>query len=428
VDSIFEIMRPLLDIKNLSKEYFGVPALKGVSCNLQQGEIKGILGENGAGKSTFMKCLSGIEEITSGELFLEGKRFVPTSAFEAMNSGVVLVHQELNLCEELTVHENVWLGTNDRLLAAFDHEEEKRVRSVAALKSLGFTSSIDCAVWALTIGDKQLIEIAKALVRRPKVLILDEPTSSLGDKEAQLVIDVVKKVAAGGVGVFYISHKMDEIEKLCDTVLVLRDGEKVFEGSAKTSHEMLYEQIAKRKKSVSIGVSSVSLRSQDSVLLTMNGDSGTTVTLPRGALIGILGLSGAGKTSLLEELSGFWPTATTFNPDVAAVPTEKRALVPDDRKKKGLLLSWSIKDNVALSADNPWYAKIDGQRESCAAEELIVRNNVKARGPDSIMQYLSGGNQQKVLLGNYSVKILNFCSLMNRQEGLMSEQRNISIK
>ncbi|RYZ10216.1 MAG: sugar ABC transporter ATP-binding protein [Myxococcales bacterium] len=403
-----------LELRGLAKAFGPARALAGVSLSASPGEVHAILGENGAGKSTLMKLLSGAERADAGQMELDGAAFAPKSPEDARRAGVAIVYQEPLFCADLSVRENILLGSEPTHYGLIDRRgaTEKAAR---ALTHVGVARSfdLDAPLRSLSPADRQLVSIARALANDDcKVLILDEPTSALTGADTERLFDIVRKLSAGGVTVLYISHFLEEVERIATQYTVLRDGRSVATGRvADTSRTELVSLMAGRAVTELFPRSA---RTPGEVALELRGVSGrrlpTHVDLQvrRGEVVGIAGLVGSGRTELLRAIFGLDPrrsgVVTVGGVAVAAAPValaaRKVGLLSEDRKGEGLAESLSIAENVTLSGRGklgPGGLALPA-RSTRAAQRWIEQLGIRCRGPEQRARALSGGNQQKVAL------------------------------
>jgi ribose transport system ATP-binding protein len=400
----------LLSIAGLGKSFGGTAALGGVDLEGRAGEIHAVVGENGAGKSTLMKILAGVVAPDAGSMSLGGAPYRPRNPLEARRAGVAMVYQELSLCPHLSVAENILLGVEPTRHGLLDRGEMARIAARVMRSLLGDTETIapDTIVGELPPASRQLVEIARALAHEsPRVLILDEPTSSLGRDEAARLFDVVRGLAARGLLVLYISHFLEEVQALAHTYTVLRDGRSVATGATKdtTPAEIVTKMAGRQLESLYPR----SPRAQGEAVLDITDLVGkdrprsASLTLHRGEVLGIAGLVGAGRTELLRALFGLDPIVrgkVRLKAFVGpASPARRLAqgmdLLSEDRKGEGLAGVLSIADNLTLS-DLPRFVSSAWQR--AATSRWIDALGIKARDPLQPVMDLSGGNQQKVAL------------------------------
>ncbi len=399
----------------VSKRYPGVQALKDVDFEVDAGEVRALLGANGAGKSTLIRMLSGVEVPDEGWVELGGTRLTGSGVKEAGRLGVSTVYQELSVIPEMTVAENLYLGHWLRGRAGIDtRAQEALARRV--LEEIGVTLDPGREVAGLTLAEQQIVEIARALHSDPKLLILDEPTSALASHEVDLVLEVVRRVAARGVGVIYVSHRMDEIRQIADTVTVMRDGRHVATTDvAGASTQTIVELMLGGKEQERVAYTR---REYGEVRLSVR-ELALPPKLERvsfevraGEIVGLAGLLGAGRTELLQAIAGF-RTAAGGRVEINGTPlrranplTAKRlgvGLTPEDRKREGVINELSIAENMVMS-DYPRvssYATLSPRRITEAATQLRDRLAIKIADVNHSIATLSGGNQQKAVIGRW---------------------------
>ncbi len=408
---------PLLSVEHLTKSFPGVRALSDVSLALKSGEVLAVIGENGAGKSTLMKILAGVQTADSGRILIDGQPVRLENARAAIDAGIVLIHQELNLCDNLNVGQNIFLGREPQKFG-FVKSREINSRSQAFLQRVGLNVSARAIVSSLTIGKQQMVEIAKALSVDAKVLILDEPTSSLSASESESLFRLIDDLRRQGVGIIYISHRLGEVRRLADRVLVLRDGENAGElGCHEITHDRMVSLMVGREISQLYGRTEhpigPTVLEVDRLVTTTWPLQSVSLQVRAGEIVGIAGLVGSGRTELLQTLFGVTP-AISGSIRIAGQAMENMspvtavkcglALVPEDRKQHGLLTDFSIRHNVGLAklSHNRWagiFANFSKQKTETG--EMIRRLGIKTPSDRQIAKFLSGGNQQKVVLGKW---------------------------
>ena len=403
----------LLGMRGVCKRFDNVVALADVALEVHRGEVHAICGENGAGKSTLMKVLSGVHAPDEGELRIDGEPVRIDGLPHAQRLGIVMIHQELNLVPHLTVAENIWLGREPRR-GWFVDRERQREGARACLARLGADIDPDALVTTLPIAQRQLVEIAKALSLQARLLIMDEPTSSLGEADAARLLQVVRELRRDGVGILYISHRLDELEAIADRVTVLRDGRYI---ATRRWHETSIDEIV----SLMVGreldqqFPPATRRPVDEVLLRVRGLRRHGVFGPldfelrRGEILGFAGLVGAGRTELLEGVLGLRTAHGEVRRDgrpvrFATVRDSMSAgivYLSEDRKGKGLLLAQDLRINLTLAALKRFTRGpvIDTGKEWAELDRAIAAFDVRTRRKDLLAGQLSGGNQQKLLLG-----------------------------
>lgn len=408
---------PLLNVNNVVKSFPGVRALKGVSLTLNAGEVLAVLGENGAGKSTLMKILAGIQTPDAGAIEVDGVAAEIGSVQQALDLGIALIHQELNLADNLTVGANIYLGREPRRFGLIDHRAIRR-NSRDFLAKVGLDVSPRLPVHLLSIGHQQLVEIAKALSTNARVLIMDEPTSSLSQHETENLFRVVKDLRSKGVAIVYISHRLGEVKELADRVVVLRDGENAGEiPREEISHDRMVRMMVGRDVSqlypLKPHTPGEAVLEVDGIITPANPRHAVSFSIRKGEIVGMAGLIGAGRTELLRVIFGIdRPLGGTIRVDGKALtqrtPIEAIdagiALVPEDRKQEGLVLEMSVRENVGLAGLRR-HAKagvfLDHGAENRDTTKAMESLRIKTPSAKQIVQLLSGGNQQKVVLGKW---------------------------
>jgi ribose transport system ATP-binding protein len=404
---------PTLAASDVSKAFGSVAVLKSITLSFQPGEIHAIVGENGAGKTTFVKILAGMIEPTSGEIFFRGNR-IEMATLRGMESlGVRFIHQELNLADDLTVLENIFLG-REVAKGPFLDEATMRERGRKVLAQVGADVDLDAKVKNLRVSEKQLIEIARAIAQRATALILDEPTSVLTQREADRLFQIIQQFAESGAAIIYISHRLEEVKRLAHCITVLRDGHLI---ATRKAGEISPSEIVR----LMVGRSLQDLfpkknynRDEKYVLEVRNLSVRGYVTnasfgLKKGEILGFAGLIGAGRTELFEGIMGLRSVSSGMifkngkRIKLSDYPKALRALcavyLPEDRKGKGLVVSFDAQTNYSLLGLERFGAYFVNQRaERAAFKKAIERLQIKV--PDRFMPVsrLSGGNQQKVVL------------------------------
>ncbi|QDT09362.1 sugar ABC transporter ATP-binding protein [Planctomycetes bacterium K23_9] len=408
---------PLLDVQNVTKSFPGVRALQEVSFALQAGEVLAVIGENGAGKSTMMKILAGVQEPDSGQVFIDAKPVRIDSTRAAMELGVVLIHQELNLADNLDVGSNIFLGREPRRGGLIDRRRIYQ-ESKVFLQRVGLEVAPETIVDTLPIGKQQLVEIAKALSVSARVLIMDEPTSSLSSKETEALFDVVKDLRSRGVSVIYISHRLGEVRELADRVTVLRDGQNAGDLSRdEITHDQMVNLMVGRDVSQFYArehheIGDVRLEVQDLITPAWPQHK-LNFKISAGEIVGVAGLVGAGRTEMLQVLFGIDKrVGGRILVDGKAVAVSRpadaieagMALVPEDRKQHGLVLEMSVLHNMGLaglSRNSLAGGFLNRQKEKSDSTQMIEKMRVRTPSDGQVVQYLSGGNQQKVVIGKW---------------------------
>jgi ribose transport system ATP-binding protein len=410
---------PFLELSDISKAYPGVVALDGVNFAIAHGEVIGLVGENGAGKSTLMKILGGVVIPDKGMIRISGAAHSALSVTEASRAGIAFVHQELNLFDNLDVAANVFIG-REPVTGGFLRLVDSRImhrETQKLLKLLGADFASATPVAQLSLAQRQLVEIAKALSLDARIVIMDEPTSSLTVSETTRLLKIIADLKAAGVSVIFISHRLHEVERCADRVIVLRDGRKVGElGHGQISHEaMIRLMIGRSIKSLYLPPAAPprgdALRLED-IRTEAFPDRTVSLTLQQGEILGLAGLVGSGRTELARVLFGI---DRKLGGDIrlgdksVTIASPREAidngifLVPEDRKRSGLLLDVSICENISLP-DLLTYCRhylLQTAPEARNAEHQRKQLNIRSRSIESLAGTLSGGNQQKVVLAKW---------------------------
>ena len=409
----------LVQMKNIAKSFSGTKVLKGVNLELGHGEILALLGEIGAGKSTLMKILSGIYSKDSGEIYLDGELCHFQNPKEAQNKGVAIIHQEMNLCNDLSVSENIFLGREVMDGLRLNHKKmDEEAQKI--LDDLGISMKSTELAGDLKVSEQQMVEIAKALSQDAKVLIMDEPTSALSRKEIEDLFRVIRKLRDEGRGIIYISHRLDELRAIADKVSILRDGENVISGDLKDfSIDDIIRHMVGRE--IQDKFPRILCEKGKEILRVESLNAGPKVrdisfSLYEGEILGIAGLMGAGRTEMTRALFGVDEKTSgkiyLFGEEVKTnTPKDSielgMALIPEDRRKDGLCTDLSIRENISLpnldSMKNS-LGVLSKELELKISEDTIKSLNVKAKDREMISKNLSGGNQQKVVLGKWLVR------------------------
>ena len=406
----------IIEGKNLSKDFNGNVVLRNVSIRCEAGRAIALVGENGAGKSTLMNIISGSLAPSAGSVWVDGREVRFTSPEQAKALGIAFVHQELSLMEEMTVGENIMLGREPRRFGLIDqgrlHEQAREI-----LSQIGFELDVNRMVCDLAPSDKQVTEIAKAWAGQPRVVIFDEPTSSLNQAESRRLFAFIDRIKRDGVAVVLISHRMDDIFETCDTAFVLKDGEFVFSKAvAETNADELISKMVGREFKNAYPPRNTQRSSEIRVRLT-NACVGSTVKnvsmeVPAGSVIGVGGLEGQGQRELSRALFGIDPfTAGEYEIDGKKCQIRsphdavrhRIAFVPDDRKAEGLVLPLSVEENI-LSLILSRISRAGFVSDAAARMEVesgIEQLKIKVSSPKQAVQYLSGGNQQKIVFSKW---------------------------
>lgn len=420
-------MTSLLELKGISKSFPGVKALSNIHLSLNKGEIHALLGENGAGKSTLMKVLCGIYSNDEGEVLINGNQVRFASYNDAIEAGIGIIFQEFSLIPHLNAVDNIFL--NRELTNKFGLLNRKLMNHEASMifDTLGIDIELDRPINDLSVAEQQFVEIAKALSLNAKILVLDEPTATLTPKEAERLFSVMTELKERGVGMFFISHHLEEIFEICDTISVLRDGEYIGSTDVKaTNVDELVEMMVGRKIENSFPAKSATINKQQVVLdvPSIQLDNHAPINhfqLYKGEILGFSGLVGSGRSELVRALIGADPSVNKQvlldgKPHKLGNPSQALrngiGLLPESRKTEGLVLPFTIMDNILLNNHkNELYAKtfIDRSKERNVARELIEKVHVKAPHEETLVCNLSGGNQQKVVIARW---LNNDCNIL----------------
>ena len=414
----------LLEMKGIAKKFGGVPALDGIDLTLMPGECIGLCGENGAGKSTLMKVLSAVypHGTWDGQILMDGKPLEAHSIRESEAAGIVIIHQELMLVPELSVTENLFLGNEITLPGGRMDYPAMNQRAEALLKELNLNDvNVVLPVSTYGGGHQQLIEIAKALNKNARVLILDEPSSSLTANEIAVLLDIVRGLKAKGVACVYISHKLDEVEAICDTIVVIRDGKHIATTPMDRMDvnqiiaQMVGREMSQMYPSLERTPGEVVFEARNVTCWDVDRPERRKVdnvsfSLRRGEILGIAGLVGAGRTELVTALFGAYPGRCEAEVWLEGQRIDSRtplkaircglALVPEDRKHHGIVRDMDVGQNITLSVLGRFarFTRIDREAELAVVSEEIARLGLKTASPFLSITSLSGGNQQKAVL------------------------------
>lgn len=406
----------LLEVKGLSKVFPGTRALNRVSLEVRKGEVHGLCGENGAGKSTLMNIVGGVFPATEGIMKFDGKIFNPKNPKDSQDAGIGFVHQELCLCPHLSAAENIFIG---RLPSKGDKIDFKKLYedADAILKTLDANFSSKTLVSNLTVSEQQLVEIAKSISLNCKLLILDEPTSSLTDKETARLFQVVRDIKKKGISILFISHRMKEVFEICDRVTVLKDGSYVCcMNISEITHEDVIRAMVGRDLGELYPPKSSKIEEDNYILkvenLSGNGFENVSFTLKKGEILGFAGLVGAGRSEVMRGLCAIDPVKrgeVYLNGEKQKFKRYKDAVkkgicyLTEDRKNSGLFLHMSIAQNISSAnleavSKRGWIIK---KREYSLSEKYVKALSIKIPGLSYPISNLSGGNQQKCLIGKW---------------------------
>jgi len=407
----------VIEMKGISKAFSNNKVLENVDFDILPGEVHALMGENGAGKSTLMKILTGIYERDAGTIKVKGQEVHFKNAKEAEKSGIAVIHQELNIIPHLTVSENMFLG-KELSISPFGITKDKEMKQKTKeyLNHLGIDIDPSIEAGSLSVGQQQMIEIARAVAAKTEVLIMDEPTAALTEREIESLFKVIASLKKQGVGIVYISHRMEEIFQICDRISVLRDGEFI---GVKAIKDTSFDEIVKMMVGRQLGerfperdseIGEERFKVED---FTSNGKfSNISFSVRQGEIFGIAGLMGAGRSELMEAIFGYRPihsgkmwidgNEVSIKSPYAAI---KRGIgfITEDRKSKGLVLPLSVKENFSLTNLFKISNKsiISVKKEQNLVDEMINKLHVKTSSSELPVRSLSGGNQQKIVIGKW---------------------------
>ncbi|WP_312644185.1 ATP-binding cassette domain-containing protein [Hydrogenoanaerobacterium sp.] len=417
-------MSELLKMCNISKVFPGVKALSDVSLTLYPGEVHALCGENGAGKSTLMKVLSGVYQADEGEIYINGEKVTIENTKKAQQLGISIIFQEFNLCSHLTVADNIWLDRQPKK-GAFVNDKKLIEQTQEILNELGLSINPKARIRTLSVAEQQMVEIAKAISFNSKILVLDEPTAALTDSEIERLFAIIHKLKKKGVGMIYISHRLEELSRITDRVSVIRDGQYIgTENYADVTIDRLVQMMVGRELSAKFPIyqreiGEVLFEARNIVSSKVNVEN---IKVRAGEIVGIAGLMGAGRTELAKAIFGADKTlskeifiegkAVTINSITAAIKNGI-GYITEDRKKDGLALNMTVERNINL-AHIPNLCK-NGFVNTTEAEknalEYIESLRIKTPSMRQKVTNLSGGNQQKIVLAKWlcnDIKVLIF--------------------
>lgn len=405
----------VLELKDIEKSFPGVRALNGMKIMLDEGEVHAVVGENGAGKSTLMKIITGVYQPDKGDIFLRGEKVQMKNPNEAYAKGIAIIYQETSLFTDMTVLDNMFLGhePTKKLLGIFERIDYKTMRKKASetFERLGMDMDLDAYVRDLGVAAKQMVEIAKALTYNADILILDEPTAALTNKEVQSLFNIINRLREEKVSMLYISHRLEEVFEIADRVTVIRDGNYVETANTidvdtpQLISWMVGRTLDNLYPKIEVDIGEAVLEAQK---ITQRGIiEDMSLTLKKGEIVGIAGLAGSGRTELAHALVGFTKIdsgSITFEGELLKCKSYSEALqkgivyISEDRKEKGLIVDMNIKENITMpilkKLSKLSFIKNDNETSLC--DEYMKKLAVKAPSGEFIVDNLSGGNQQKV--------------------------------
>ncbi|MCL5073213.1 MAG: sugar ABC transporter ATP-binding protein [Actinobacteria bacterium] len=426
----------ILELKNISKAFPGVQALKDVDLKIKANSVHALVGENGAGKSTMIKILSGVYKADSGKIIINGIETKFNNPLDSLKAGISTIYQELSVIDDLTIAQDLFFGEEEKFTSfGFINFKRMNKEAKAVLNNLGIILDVAKKVESLSISDKQQLEIAKAVNRNAKIVLMDEPTSALSDKEIENLFKIIKKIKQGGVSIIYISHHLDEIFKICDDVTILRDGRVVDTLKVVDGQEVRDEVIKKMvgKDIVKIKTNRFrEIHSDKKVLLVNNYNTSTGVKdasfeLKHGEVLGIYGAMGSKRTELFksiftgrDKISGevLLDSKEVGDSDAAKSISNGVGFLPEDKKSEGLFLNLPISKNIPfiLYGIESKLGFLKQRAGAKATKKYIDLLSIKTPSSDQEVIYLSGGNQQKVVLAKL---LAANCSILMLDEPLV---------
>ena len=403
-------MTSVLAAEGVTKRFGPIEVLHGIDFDLRPGEVHALIGENGAGKSTMMKILGGYQPPTDGVLKLDGAPVTFADQRGAESAGILMIHQEFNLASQLTVEENIFLGREKKRGFLLDHRAmQDEARSL--LERLNCHVDPRTRIADLSVPNRQMVEIARALGRRARLLIMDEPTAVLTNRETDILLEQIDRLRAAGTAILYTSHKLDEVRRIADRVTVLRDGKHILTRKAEgfTEHQMAEAMVGRELSDL---FPDKPAPGTETVLEVEGLDvpghvTGAGFALKRGEVLGFAGLVGAGRTELMEGIAGLRPSTGTVRINgkalkrgsVLAAREAGLVYLTEDRKEKGLLLDKCLRENLTLLALDKFSGlRIDRNAEEAALDTAIREFDIRVKDREMVAGSLSGGNQQKLLL------------------------------
>jgi ABC-type sugar transport system ATPase subunit len=425
---------PIMSMRHITKRFPGVLALNDVSFDVYEGRVHCLVGENGAGKSTLMKIMCGVYTHFDGELRIDEHPVRFSSTRDSQNAGIAIIHQEMTLVSELKIYENIFMGREYQNRIGIINRARMKEDTTALLAELGLDINPNRLAGSLRVGQQQLVEIAKALSLDARILIMDEPTSALSDTEVDYLFEVIYRLAAQGVAIVYISHRLDEIGRIGDHITVLRDGEVV--GSASTSQmdrsEMIRLMVGRElkamypKETISLGrpvlkIEGMSIKTGGATIL-----KDVSLEVHEGEIVGIAGLMGSRRTELLEAIFGVYPESSYsgrlnldgqdgFPKSPKDAISKGLGLVAEDRKQQSLILEQSVVHNMTLPVLSTFIRRfflLHKGAEKKAANGIVDELSIRTPDLETMINNLSGGNQQKVVFGKYLIREMK-CFLLD---------------
>ena len=405
----------LIEMKHIRKSFYGVEVLHDINFSIKPGEVRGLLGENGAGKSTLMKILNGIYQPSSGEIYVHGEKKDFRIPDDARKCKIAFIHQEIALSPNLTIAQNLYLGNEIRKNRYFTDDDAMLTKAQDALNSVGLFLNAKILVEKLSIAQQQLVEIAKALMMDAELIVMDEPTATLSEKEVEYLFKQIDRLKSQGIAVIYISHRLNEILRVSDSLTVLRDGSLIDTRPATgaTHEDIIHMMVGRKIDNLYISEKPVG---QETVLEIKNYSNhkihNINFELKKGEILGFAGLVGAGRTELMQAIFGVDPIQSgemilegksiqIRNPSDAI--RNGIALASEDRKQNGLILIQSVAYNITLPVVKSFIKgiSVNRKKEKEIVDTYAHKLSIKMSGTKQLCQYLSGGNQQKVVISKW---------------------------
>ena len=413
--------KTILEMTNIDKDFSGVPALKGINFELREGEEHALMGENGAGKSTLMKVLCGIYERSGGEITLFGEKVNFKTIKESQNAGISIIHQELNMMNHLTVAQNIYIGRETMINGVYIDDKKMEEDAQELFDRIGVKIDPSATLGTLTVGKQQMVEIAKAVSMDSKLLVLDEPTAALTQVEVEELFKIMLDLKAKGIGMIYISHRMDEINRISDRITVMRDGEYVGTLITKdTTKDEIVKMMVGRvvygdKKEESNVSADAPIVLEVKNLCSGNRIKDVSFCLRKGEILGFSGLMGSGRTEIARAIFGadrFDSGEIYINGKKTIIKSPEQAVkkgicyLSEDRKRYGLLLDKPVSENTAISSMDKYikYGWINDSMLDADAERENAKLRTKTTSVKQVLRTLSGGNQQKVIIARWLIK------------------------
>jgi simple sugar transport system ATP-binding protein len=422
-------MKKIVELKDVYKSFDGVIAMKGMSFSMEEGEVRCLIGENGCGKSTMIKVISGFHPFDRGQLFINGKEFKTITPLQAMNEGIQVIYQDFSLFSNMTIAENIMMYDAQAKNRKFVNWKAMRAKAQETIDRIKFDIDIDKYVYELNVAQKQMVAICRAIVRDAKLLIMDEPTTALTNTEVEKLFSVVSDLKAQGVSVLFVSHKLDEVLKISDSITVMRNGQNVYEskGERPSKEELIYYMTGKKLSEERFHY----VKADDKPLMEVKNYSlkgsfeDINFSLYKGEVLGIAGLLGCGKNELAKALFGITPATSgeviIDGESIGLIKNVQQALkydigyVPEDRLTEGLHMEQTIADNAVSRVIRSLIGKfglLDKKKVGDQKKESLSMIHIAGMKPSNPVKSLSGGNQQKVVIvkwlaANPRILILN---------------------